>query len=443
MERIMESRKVRTIHKAGICVAVLAMLGTILSLSTTSFAQTESVLYSFTGGDDGYSPASSLIFDAAGNLYGTTTFGGPPNTRYCGGNGCGVVFQLSPNGTGGWTYSVIYAFTGAGDGAEPYAGLTLDALGNLYGTASIGGPSSACTGGCGVAFKLAPNGSSGWAYAVIHGFRNTDGASPQASMVFDSSGHLYGTTYYGGTSGYGVAFRLSPHGTGWTEMVLHSFTIGTDGGWPNSVVIDAASGILYGTTYLGGTHGHCLTSGCGVVFKVFRAGGSWREHTIYSFIGSTDGANPGGIAEDGSGNLYITAANGGDRTCNTYGCGTVFKLSPSSSGWSRSSLYAFKGGNDGAFTFAGPTLDSAGNVYGTTANGGSAGTGTLFKVSPSGGGWSETTLYSFTNGAGGGYPRSGVVLDALGNIYGETNSGGIPGDCSSFLGCGVVYEVTP
>jgi len=429
---------------AGIGVAALAMLGAILTLASTGLAQTESVIYSFTGGGDGYSPASSLIFDTAGNLYGTTTFGGPPNTRYCGGNGCGVVFQLSPNGTGGWTYSVVYAFTGAGDGGEPYAGLTLDALGNLYGTASIGGPSTACSGGCGVVFKLAPNGSGGWTYAVIHGFRNSDGANPRASMVFDSSGHLYGATYYGGASGYGVAFRLSPNGTGgWTEMVLHNFTIGADGGWPDSVVIDAASGILYGTTYLGGTHGHCLSSGCGVVFKLFRAAGAWQEHTIYSFIGGSDGANPGGIAEDGSGNLYVTAAYGGDRTCNSYGCGTVFKLSPSSSGWSRSTLYSFKGGSDGAFTFAGPTLDASGNIYGTTANGGTAGTGTVFELSPSGGGWNETVLYTFTNGTGGGYPFSGVALDSFGNIFGESNSGGIPGDCSAFLGCGVVYEVTP
>lgn len=156
-----------------------------------------------------------------------------------------------------------------------------------------------------------------------------------------------------------------------------------------------------------------------------------------------DGGNPSGLAVDALGNLYGTTLNGGDRHCNTYGCGTVFKLTHSSSGWTRSLLHAFAGGSDGAFTSAGPTLDSRGNIFGATENGGTAGTGVLFELSFSGGVWDETILHTFTNGTDGGYPFSGVVLDGSGNIFGQTNSGGIPGDCSAVAGCGVVYEVTP
>jgi len=428
---------------AGISVGILAMLAAILTLTGISLAQTEDVRYSFTGGNDGDGPQSSLILDSAGNLYGTTTFGGPTNTRYCGGNGCGVVFELSPNASG-WTYTVLYAFTGGVDGGEPYGSLTLDSTGNLYGTTSLGGKSAYCSNGCGVVFELARNGSDGWTETILHTFHQLDGAVPQAGVIFDNSGNLYGTTYFGGTLGNGVVFKLSPDGAGgWKESVLHMFTLGADGGWPNSLIMDA-SGNLYGTTYYGGYNlGRCTSYGCGVVFRLVSTTAGWKERVLYTFRGLGDGGNPSGLAVDALGNLYGTTLNGGDRHCNTYGCGTVFKLTHSTSGWTRSLLHAFAGGSDGAFTSAGPTLDSRGNIFGATENGGTAGTGVLFELSFSGGVWDETILHTFTNGTDGGYPFSGVVLDGSGNIFGQTNSGGIPGDCSAVAGCGVVYEVTP
>jgi uncharacterized repeat protein (TIGR03803 family) len=442
MERVMEDTKFAKSERcASISIALMVMMATIFTFPTRGMAQTESVIYSFTGGGDGYSPQSSLIFDGAGNLYGTTTFGATNNCPDFGA-GCGVVFELSPNGIGGWTRGVIHTFTGGAGGGEPYAGLTLDATGNLYGTATVGGTSTNCTGGCGVVFKLTSNGSGGWSYGVIHSFDSSRGANPRAGVVFDISGNLYGVTYEGGSAGYGVAYKLSPTGGGgWGETVLHNFTIGADGGWPNSLLIDGSSGILYGTTYLGGKHGNCSSSGCGVVFQI--APGNGGFHLIYSFQGLFDGGNPSGLAEDGSKNLYVASSYGGDLKCYNFGCGTVVELSPSGTGWTKSMIHIFGRGSDGKFPQAGPTLDGSGNIYGTTANGGAGGAGVLFELSLAGSVWNESILYSFDNGTGGGYPFSGVVLDGLGNIYGQTNSGGIPGDCSDFLGCGVVYEVTP
>lgn len=430
---------------AFICVATLAMLATTLTLATAAPAQTESVLYSFTGSSDGNSPQSNLIFDTAGNLYGTATYGADNHCPDFGG-GCGVVFELSPNGTGGWTYTVIHEFLGGTDGGESYTPLTLDSAGNLYGTGSVGGNSTACSGGCGVVYKLAPNGTGGWTYSVIHNFHSTDGANPRTGVVLDSSGNIFGTTYSGGSSGFGVVYRLSPNASGgWNVAVVHNFTGGVDGGSPNAIIVAPSNGspdVFYGTTYLGGSRGHCISFGCGVVFRLSHVDGAWREGPIHSFTGGKDGGNPSGLTMDGSGNIFVTTAYGGGSGCNHYGCGSVFELSPSGSGYNRSPLYSFTGGSDGGFAFGAPTLDSVGNIFGTTSGGGSAGVGTLFELSLSSGIWSENVLYSFS-GTSGDYPFSGVVLDGAGAIYGQTMSGGIPGDCSAILGCGVIYQVTP
>lgn len=423
-------------------VAALAMLATMLTLTTAARAQTESVLYSFTGSSDGNSPQSSLIFDTVGNLYGTAAYGADNHCPDFGG-GCGVVFELSPNGTGGWTNTVIHEFLGGTDGGEAYTPLTLDSAGNLYGTGSVGGNSTACSGGCGVVYKLAPNGTGGWTYSVIHSFHNTEGANPRSGVVLDGSGNIYGTTYSGGSSGFGVVYRLSPNTSGgWNVTVLHNFTAGADGGSPNALII-GASDVFYGTTYLGGFRGHCISFGCGVVFRLSHVAGAWREGPIHTFTGGKDGGNPSGLAMDASGNIFVTTAYGGGSSCNHYGCGSVFELAPSGSGYSGSPLYSFTGGSDGGFPFGAPALDSVGNIFGTTSGGGSAGVGAMFELSLSGGICTENVLYSFTNDTGGGYPFSGVVLDSAGTIYGQTMSGGIPGDCSAILGCGVVYQVTP
>jgi uncharacterized repeat protein (TIGR03803 family) len=402
MERFMQNP--RPAKYSGICIAALAVLAAMFVFTTAAAAQTENVLYSFTGINhgNGSTPQSNLIFDGTGNLYGTTVFGGQDNTLYCSGNGCGQIFELSPNGSGGWTWTDLHTFVLGTDGAESYAGLTLYG-GNLYGTATIGGTSN-----CGTVFELTPNGSGGWNYRTIHEFDGTRGANPESGVVFDASGNLYGTTYIGGSDGYGVLFKLTPTTAGgWIETVLHNFTDGTDGGAPNSLISDALAGVLYGTTYSGGSVAHCLSYGCGVAFKFSLATNSFR--TIYSFQGKADGGNPGGLTEDGSGNLYVAAAYGGDLRCNSYGCGTIFELTPSGSGWIKDAIYAFKGGSDGEFPFAGPTLDGSGNLYGTTNSGGNAGSGVLFKMAFSGGVWNESVLHTFNNKTGGGYPYSGVT----------------------------------
>ena len=252
------------------------------------------MLYSFTG-SDGSEPFAGLIADSSGNLYGTTQSGGASG-------GHGVVFKLSPSGT----ETVLHTFTGGSDGGIPRAGLIADTGGNLYGTTAGGGASNA-----GTVFKLSPSGTE----TVLYSFTGSDGSGPFAGLIADSSGNLYGTTQSGGASGgHGVVFKLSPGGT---ETVLYSFTGGSDGGTPRAGLIADSSGNLYGTTQFGGPG--CGGVGCGVVFKLSPSG---TETVLYSFTGS-DGSGPfPGLIADSSGNLYGTTLSGGASG----GHGVVFKL---------------------------------------------------------------------------------------------------------------------
>jgi uncharacterized repeat protein (TIGR03803 family) len=296
----------------------------------------------FTGGSDGGVPYAGLIFDAGGNLYGTTSGGG--SSTY------GVVFELSPpsGGSSPWNETVLYAFTGVDDGESPLASLIFDSKGNLYGIA-FGGKA-----GYGVAFELTPpsGGSGPWNEAVLYTFHSrSDGAYPYAGLIFDSKGNLYGTTSNGGdtsgsnckaTRGCGVVFELSPPtgGSGmWTETTPYSFTGGSDGGYPDAGLIFDSKGNLYGTTGQGGnlSGSNCSgSSGCGVVFELSPptgGTGSWTESVLYTFNGGGDGADPSaGLIFDAKGNFYGTAYSGGDMSgsnCSgTGGCGVVFELSP-------------------------------------------------------------------------------------------------------------------
>jgi uncharacterized repeat protein (TIGR03803 family) len=285
--------------------------GVVYKLDTTG---QETVIHTFTGRDGGGSPFAGLIGDSAGNLYGTT--------RYGGGNGeVGVVFQLDKTGT----ETVLHKFTGGADGSSPQAGLIQDSAGNLYGTAGGGIVASACPLGCGVVFKLDTIGT----YTVLHSFTGgADGGYPEyAGLIQDSAANLYGTTSVGGASGYGVVFRLDTTGT---VTVLYNFTGGADGGSPQSGVIQDSAGNLYGTALFGGDLSCKLgaTFGCGVVFKLDTTG---RETVLYSFTGGSEGANPiAGLILDSAGNLYGTASAGGifDGACVGLGCGVVFKLQP-------------------------------------------------------------------------------------------------------------------
>lgn len=253
--------------------------GTVFELSPSeNGAWTESILYNFKGEgfNDGQYPSAPLAFDARGNLYGTTYWGGAATYGQCslGGGGCGVVFELSPNGSGGWSESVIHAFSsGNGDGFYPFAGLMVDATGNLYGTTTAGGFFASCDNGiyCGTVFELSPVSGGAWTETLLHSFSGTEGSSPQSALTADAAGNLYGTTYLGGVYTAGIAFELSPNsGGGWKETVLHSFGNGHDGVAPETSLVLDTSGNLFSSTAYGGADvtGSCASLGCGTVFEI-------------------------------------------------------------------------------------------------------------------------------------------------------------------------------
>ena len=333
-------------------------------------------------------------------------------------------------------YAVLHSFTGGTDG-DGNAGVTLDQRGNLYGS-SLGGGTGGCRGGCGVVFELSPHRHGSWKETVLYDFQGgDDGEGPNAGLVFDGSGDLYGTTQYGGAYRYGTAFELAPGAHGWDETVLHSFCAQPgDGCDPTAGLVIDRAGNLYGTTPVGGSY-----MGHGTVFELTPGSGGWREKLLHRFgLRKGDGADPyAGLILDGSGNLYGTTSYGG-KSCGDQGCGITYELSPVPGGkWKETILHHFDDiGNDGFWPGSGQLyMDHASNLYGTTVGGGSAGGwGTVFKLMPSSGGrWKESVLYSFSNGASGGYPSGGVVMDNGGNLYGLTADGGI--------GCGVLYKLAP
>jgi uncharacterized repeat protein (TIGR03803 family) len=220
--------------------------GSVFKLTLTNGAWAESLLYSFTGGSDGAAPEAGVVFDVAGNLYGTTVEGGSYNF--------GTVYELTPSGSA-WTEHTLYSFRGGSDGAYPQGGLIFDSSGNIYGT------SSGTSENPGTVFRLTPPGN-GWTYSLLHSFVGSDGADPQAALLMDASKNLYGTTTEGGSVGVGVVFELSPSGGGWTYSLLHDFSGNGDGGFPYGDLVIDESGSLYGTTSEGGSHGK------GVIFDI-------------------------------------------------------------------------------------------------------------------------------------------------------------------------------
>ncbi|MGA8151795.1 MAG: choice-of-anchor tandem repeat GloVer-containing protein [Terriglobales bacterium] len=308
------------------------------------------ILLDFFWTDPGSWPMAGLTFDANGNLYGTTA-----GDYQC----CGRVFAGTPNSDGTWTWTELHSFTGGNDGARSYAGVIVDASGNLYGTTTGGGSQ-----GYGVVFKLTRNPDGSWTESVLHSFTGgKDGANPYAGLIFDNAGNLYGTTVGGGKYGYGVVFRLTPnpHGS-WTEKVLHKFTGGKEGANPYAGLIFDAAGSLYGTTVNGGPYGY------GVAYKLTpNAAGCWVPKILHKFTGGKDGANPyASLVLDTAGNFYGTTWAGG-----AHGLGVVFKLSIGLDGrWGEHVLHAFAG-QPARNPYAGVILDAAGNLYGTTAGGSS------------------------------------------------------------------------
>jgi len=380
----------------------------------------------------------------------------------------------------GQTFSVIHNFNGQ-DGSSPEGRLAMDKAGSLYGTSYVGGP------GYGTVFKLSPHGS-GWIFATLYNFTGGgDGANPSNGVVFGPDGSFYGTTSY-------TVFNLKPSPTRpptvfspWRLTTLYEFQGILDGFEPYGDLVFDQAGNIYGATLLGGQG--CY-EGCGIVYELTPSNGSWTKTVLYYFTGANDGLGPTGVMFDQAGDLYGTAFNGG-----TYGAGTIFKLTPSGSGWMGSALYSFDpDGNSGYFPEAELISDAAGNYYGSTSNGpGNSGTifelspsngawtytvlyqlpskydggpaapltmdaagnlygtingacggggcsGAVFKLTPGSGGWTFASLHDFTNGSDGGHPLSNVVIDANGNLYGTASEGGT--GCSG-NGCGVVWKITP
>src|SRR5579864_4352248 len=414
-------------------------IGTIALMASTNIWATQKTLYSFRGGDDGANPHGSLIADSAGNLYGTTSFGGG-SSNACP-NGCGTVFELIKTTTE-YKENVLYRFQGGSDGYGPWSGaLTFDAAGNLYGTTINGGGSANCFEGCGTAFKLTKGSNGQWTETVLYAFQGApiDGQGPGGQLLLDAQGNLYGTTFYGGpgsclSEGCGLIFQLTPTSSGpWTENILYTFTGRSDGGIPSGALSIDTKGNLFGTTTVDGS------SNGGTVFEFSPLAGTWTLSTLFSFdgsVGSETGLNPdGGVILDPAGNLYGTALCGGfavrPKTWSpcAAGFGTVFQLSRGADGvWTEQVLVRFHTVKQEAFPDTPLVRDQAGNLYGTTFYGGDLtgiGGGTVYEVlRNSDGTWSERVLSRFlgTTLAGGTTPYSGVLRDALGNLYGTTYS---------------------
>jgi uncharacterized repeat protein (TIGR03803 family) len=415
-----------------------ATFAAILSAASAHAASTEKVIYSFQGGSDGSYPIAGLVSDRAGNLYGTTTAGGSGSCSSADGIGCGTVFELSPVAGGGWTETVICTFQGGQDGSYPRADLAFDSAGNLYGTTFAGG-GGACSDlepGCGTVFELTPGNGGAWTEEVLYRFQGgNDGSNPISGLVFDHAGNLYGTTGAGAGSacavGCGSAFELTPSTQGWTERILYAFAGGTDGETPEGRLILGKAGNIYGATNLGGAYGY------GTVFKLSpNYSGAWSEIILYSFRGYHDGSVPNGVISDQAGDLFGTNFGGGHN-----GYGAVFELSSASK---ETLLFNFGGtGLNGEFPRSGLTFDAAGNLYGTTEYVTVGGIGEVFKLTPNTrGGWTKKSLHVFSGGSDGSQPFANVILDAGGQVYGTTWTGGT-GNCTgdNGTGCGVVFEI--
>jgi uncharacterized repeat protein (TIGR03803 family) len=399
----------------------------VLAASALPAGATESVLYSFPGGISGANPYANLVADSTGALYGTTGEGGG-STKCNLGSGCGTVFMLS---SPSWTETVLYSFQGGtvGDGAGPQAGLVFDKKGSLYGTTASGGAY-----GYGTVFELTPPTIQGgaWTETVLYSFKGgVDGSNPASGVIFDLTS-LFGTTPAGGASNFGTVFQLTPpkkKGGPWTEAILYNFKGLSDGGKPYSSLVLKAKA-LYGTTLDGGP------SSQGAVFELTppaQVGGAWTESVIYGFTGGKDGGKPyAGVIFGKAGVLYGTTGLGGS------GYGTVFELTPKAGApWTEAPLFSFGGGPDGAYSRYGVVVDTAGKLYGTTGVG-TTNSGVVFELIPpakKGGVWTEDVLWTFTGGSDGGDTTAGLVLDG-GVLYGTTSLGGQ-------YGKGVVFSVTP
>lgn len=415
--------------KALFRTATVLAVSTLVAMSVSAQAQNYKVIYAFHGSfnNDGEAPLSTVTPDAKGNLWGTTSFG--PNYDACTANyetTCGTFYELDKTGK----EIAMYATTGA-----PNAALTRDTTGNFYSTTPAGGADGAvCDSGCGTVFMLTPEGNGRALYEFNAANGSTDGNGPLGGVVPGPGDSLYGTTYFGGNAYYhcGTVYKVDKGGN---ETVLYSFTCGSDGGGPEAGLVIDTSGNLYGTTSGGGAYNH------GTVFMLDKTG---KETVLHSFTGGADGAYPyGALTRDAAGNLYGTTNTGGDLSCSPYGCGLVFKIDASGvetvlhnfSGGADGEFPVAGLVRDADGNLYGTT------EYGGTGSCGTSGCGTVFKIDAAG---NETVLWSFMGGAGGQYPLAGLYRSRSGILYGTTYIGGdLSCDEGAGNGCGTVFELKP
>jgi uncharacterized repeat protein (TIGR03803 family) len=434
----MRSNKPFCAAKSIFVIFITLLLASVIVPAQTQQATKFKVLHTFHG-NDGVGPIGQLVRDTAGNLYGVAAIGGMGKCQSDGQRiGCGTAFKMNKSGKMVW----VHSFNGS-NGNEPQAGLLRDTTGNLYGTTVDGGKTNnhICSTGCGLVFKLD---KAGQKETVLHKFTGTpDGYSPASLLADDSAGNLYGVTDIGGTGGVGTLFKIDTAGH---ESILYNFTGGSDGCFPEDGVVLDSVGNLYGVASQGGDS--FCNSGLGVVFEIDTSG---NETVLHTFAGG-DGAYPDSVLLfDSQGNLYGTTEGGGSGSACNYegGCGTIFELSPQGDGtWSETVLYdfcSFSGCIDGLTPGGDLVRDKAGNFYGT-ADGGTnrncnrQGCGVAFRLDTTG---KETVLHSFTGGSDGAFPWLNA-MDATGNLYGAALQGG-DANChiNGIPGCGVVFKITP
>jgi uncharacterized repeat protein (TIGR03803 family) len=399
-------RRVSSRHAVTFFSALITAFLILIAFSPSAFAQHYKVIHNFTNvGTDGATPYGGVILDRKGSLYGATYLGGK--------FGSGSIYKMSPHGNS-WKYTSMYSLHGLLDGAGPAFGTLANHNGALFGTTEGGGYA-------GTAFQVGPC-PSVCNEAVMHSFgHGTDGNEPIGGVVFDQQGNLYGTTLLGGDSGNGTVFEIAASGV---ESVIYSFTGGLDAVNPAAGVTIDDQGNIYGTTSFGGAYGD------GAIYKLTRLGSTWNESVIYDFQGLDDGQNPvGGLVFDKSGNIYGGTFDGGVN-----GGGVVYELSPTSEGWTFTTLYSFTGGYGGIYNKL--TFDGKGNLYGVLNGESANGLGSVFKLTPGTAGWTYTDLYDFSGGANGAIPYCRIAVDANGNIFGTAVVGGTSNQ-------GVVFEITP
>ena len=399
--------------------AVTALL-TILILTLTAQAQTYSVIHTFISGGDGANPYAGVTVGPGGVLYGTASEAGT--------HGSGTVFKLSQvNST--WVFSPLYEFAGGSDGSYPIGGVVIGPNGALYGTTEGGGPQN-----FGIVFELRPPLTvckailCYWNVTVLHTFTGTpDGFFPELeNLAFDPAGDIYGTTVNGGMYGDGITFELTPSGGVYTESIIHNFGSGEDGLFPYSGVVLDTAGSVYGITGEGGT------GAVGTVYQLMPSHGGWVENVLVNFDGGNGSGPIGNLVTDASGKLYGTTRNGGQGND-----GVVFRLAPSDGGFTYSVLYTF---SSMCSPYGGVVMGATGNFFGVCYDGGAYDDGWVFELTNCGQGCTVVDLHDFS-GSDGMNPYGSPALDANGNLYGTTVGGTVAGNCAE--GCGVVWEITP